>query len=371
MKKESFILTSAFAFIAISLFGQTHNGFRNEDYDVKKFRIINIKVLPPQKHLSLHNINAVFVVDARPDTVPIGFMQKHPLNHAFIELNKSVRQETEDFINDYFQFRKNDSPRVLVMVLKKMWLTDELDIQNDYLNDKIKDRKKEYTSGIKIKAEFYYKNDNDYYPLYRYDSVLRDSFNVTQNAPYYIHDAIVSSLSKLSNIDGMLDNIGSKRKLSWEEIRQHNDEAFNIPILKDTNLQRGVYISFDEFKNNNPSEKNFEVRTDKMNDILYIKQQDGKEFVMRNDWGYCDGHKIFIRSVDNFFELQRLGNAYYIYGAKNINRAHPALGVEKTDPWISPSLPNAPSAVLSQINHRHFKLILEPLQLDWDSGKLD
>ena len=134
MRKKLTILTPAFTFIIISLFGQTPNSFRNEDYDVRKFRIINMKVPTPQKHLSLNNVHAFMVVDARPDTVPIGFMQKHPLNHAFIELNKSVRQETENFINDYFQFSKTDSTGIVVMILKKMWLTDEPDIiEDDFL----------------------------------------------------------------------------------------------------------------------------------------------------------------------------------------------------------------------------------------------
>ncbi len=303
-----------------------------------------MKVPTPQKHLSLDNVHAFMVVDARPDTVPIGFMQKHPLNHAFIELNKSVRQETENFINDYFQFSKTDSTGIVVMILKKMWLTDELDIiEDDFLNDKKKGRGREYTSGIKMKAEFYYKKEADYYPLYRYDSVFTDSFSVTVNGPYYIHDAIISSLSKLSSIDNKLSDLRNKRKLSWEEIRQHKDDDFNIPVLKDTNLRRGVYATFDEFKNNNPSEINFEVRTERMSDILYIKQPDGKEFVARDNWGYCDGHKIFIRSSVNFFTLQRVGNAFYIYGSKTLNRKHPS----------------------------HLKLTLMPFQLDWDTGNLN
>ncbi len=372
MIKKIISFTSTLFVILSSISGQPHNGFRNEDYDIHKFRVIKIKIAGPQKHVALRNFSSVIVVDARPDTIPVGFMQKHVLNHAFVELDKSVKLETESFVKEYLQFGKNDSSGGVLMVLKKLWLSDELNLAEDqYINDKIRDKEKNYTSGIKIKVEFYYKRQNDYYPLYRYDSILTDSFNVSQNGPRYIHDAIIASLSKLISIDDEPGNMTGRRKLNWEEIKRHNEESFDMLLLKDTSLQRGVYATFEEFKNNRPSQKDFEVRNDKMNDILYIRQPDGKELVTRDNWGYCDGNKSFIRSADNFFELQRMGNTFYIYGAKTLNRTHPVFSREGQLPWIPPTTPNAPGAMLSQINHRHLKLILEPLQLDWDTGKLD
>ena len=341
MMKKAASLATTLLFLSFIVYGQPHDRHLLEDFNVHKFRIIKINLLPAQEHVSLRNVSLLTVVDARPDTVPVGFMQRHPLNLIFVELNRSVREETEEFANNYFQLKKNDSSGVILMVLKKLWLTDELNIAGSgYANEKVKDWKRLYTSGIKLKVEFYYKQQDGYYPLYRYDSVLTDSFTVTQNGQLYVHDAIIASLSKLITLDRKLGDIKNRRKLTWDEIKRHNEDSYDLPVLKDTSLRRGVYATFEEFKNNKPSIKDFEVRNDKKTDVLYFREPDGKEFIKMDIWGYCDGHKIFILSADNFFELQRMGNALYIYGSKTINR-------------------------------KHYKLILEPLQLDWDTGKLE
>jgi hypothetical protein len=129
-------------------------------------------------------------------------------------------------------------------------------------------------------------------------------------------------------------------------------------------------MTFDEFKNNAPSEKNFELKKGKAADVLYIRRQNGNEFPERNVWGYCDGKNSFIKSANNFFLLQLRGNAFYIYGAKNMKPGTTHIPIPGAA--ISP-LPYGGTlqtvGIMYDIKLR-FQLALNPYVLDWDTGIL-
>ena len=62
-----------------------------------------------------------------------------------------------------------------------------------------------------------------------------------------------------------------------------------MPILEDSLQAPGVYLSFEEFKNNNPSIKDFEVTKDKLNDIITTKETNGRQMPPSFAWGYSVG----------------------------------------------------------------------------------
>ena len=75
--------------------------------------------------------------------------------------------------------------------------------------------------------------------------------------------------------------VSSKIKFTWSEIVAHEHKIFDIPVLKDSLLVPGVYLSFEEFKSNSPSVTQFEVTKDKFNDFIYVKQSDGRQVLCR------------------------------------------------------------------------------------------
>jgi hypothetical protein len=259
------------------------------------------------------------------------------------------------------------------MVLKKLWLTDELDIKKNgakekNLNDKL-DRsisKAEWSSGIIVSIDFYLKNQQNYYPLYHYDSTLTKLLTISENGPEYIQLALTNSLSKLVRIDQNFTGLEGKRKLTWDEIKNYNEKRFDIPILKDSVLRAGVYMTYDEFKNNNPSITQFEFKKKKKIQDIYITGPDGKEYLERKMWGYCDGKNAYIRSVEFFFLLQRLNNAFYIYGGKRMFFSETRTSTSGAG--INGS--NAPATTTQTGNTNNYLFILEPLMLDWDKGNL-
>ena len=94
-----------------------------------------------------------------------------------------------------------------------------------------------------------------------------------------------------------------------------------IPILKTEMPDRGVYKSFNEFKNNNPSIKDFEIKKGQYTDELLITENN-QTYPLQNFWGYSDGKNLFIRSADNLFQLIKAGNTFNIKGIKSFSQKY-------------------------------------------------
>jgi hypothetical protein len=231
------------------------------------------------------------------------------------------------------------------------------------------DADEDTSSGIVVKIEFYSKIKLNYYALYRYDSILSGVHSVSYFGSDYLSVGLTESLSKLTYMDHSIFSVIANRKpFSLEEIKEHNSKSFDLAILKDTALKSGVYVTFEEFKTNKPSKIDFEIKKEKLTDIVYIKEADGKEYPIRDIWGYSDGKKTFVKSLDNFFLLQRKENAFYIYGSKQFTRDRSRDYIPNATPgFVGSSGIFVPSV---QTGEQSIKLRLKPYQLDWDTGKL-
>ncbi len=380
--------------VLVSLFclhagAQISHSHRKENFDVHKFWVEVVEIAAPVQRVSLKNIQGLKVIDARADTSAIGFMQKKTIEPFFGSLNNATQNQTEQKINkrptfialdnglqkeagkyvaETISFPVDTSFPGILMVIKKLWLSDELNFNEPayssgrYSGPASRDI---WTSGADVKIEFYLQDKSDYYPLYRYDTVITEPMTISEYAPEFVSMALGLSVQKLQQMDNKITAIKTRRKFSLQEINQHNENEFNIPVLTDGFLKKGVYMSFDEFKNNNPSQMDYELKQDKLTDIVYIKQPNGTALPARGVWGYCDGKNAFIKSANNFFLLQRSANAFYIFGAKNIKRTETSSSSAGTyysgnTTVIVPTLYNNSKALVQ----------LEPFQLDWSTGKL-
>jgi hypothetical protein len=77
-------------------------------------------------------------------------------------------------------------------------------------------------------------------------------------------------------------------------------------------LTRGVYTSFEEFRNNAPSIGDFEVQVEDNRRVLYIREA-GHSYYTHDAWGYCDGKDIYIMRDGMLYAAWREGKAFYFY----------------------------------------------------------
>jgi hypothetical protein len=142
--------------------------------------------------------------------------------------------------------------------------------------------------------------------------------NLSDNTSLFITSALRNSLSKLFtvNVDKVFVNA---RRLSIADIYTSIKRNRAMPILNTISFTKGVYKTFDEFKMNAPSLKDYELRKSELSDLLYVKENNA-EYPERNAWGYCDGTNIFINSGDKYSIAIKNQDAFYFEGIKGITR---------------------------------------------------
>lgn len=334
--------------------------------DFSKFRTRQITLHKPTitVNAGCRFIN-IIIEDNRFDTSTLGFMHKGSVdNKSMIRLKSGFLNEIRNYlVQSIDRPTASSSSYNLICLIKKLWLSDEI-----YDEEEKKTMPKSSESGIIFRVEYLVEKENVYTPLYRFDTTLTGDKNVYRSGDNYIEEALTLSLSKLSTFtEAKIQQI--KSKYTREQIGQYNQQRFNLPILKDS-LQKGIYITFEEFKSNNPSVKEFSVTPGVKNDDIYIKDEKGNEIAVRNVYGYSDGKDIFIRSADNFFKLYRSGNSFNIWGTKALKKVHDLRLAESAVLMIGVASPTN-SVMPGKTNNGYiYKLRSSPFQLDMETGNI-
>ncbi|MEJ7738217.1 MAG: hypothetical protein WKF97_12385 [Chitinophagaceae bacterium] len=268
----------------------------------------------------LKGIHSIDIIDARADTFALGYMKKGLLrNYKKIQFQSPGLQELTVFSNSLIIPDTTHSSFALLLVVKELWASEE-DTDRDP-EDKMNDFNERLfpTSDVKVRFEFYLREAERYFAICRFDTVLLRTLPLKTYAAEYIKTAVTLGLKKVARYN--FTNISkTKTPAAMSAILNYNNSRFRLPILNDTSLKKGVYLSFEEFKNNNPSITEFEIKRGKLGDALYIRSDDGKWVVSRSVWGYSEENKAFIKSGDNYYQLHRIGNAYYFNGSREITR---------------------------------------------------
>jgi hypothetical protein len=262
------------------------------------------------------------VVDERPDTTRIGVHGNLPINsHEFdrqLIFPAPAAQELTNYLNRHFTHP--DAPNTVLIVLRQLWLSDAdpyLAGSNPYRPVASNIRPIEKTH-IRLLAEVYACRDHHYLPLIRIDT-LQATSHVTYNTLKSTYNgwekdlaAIFGDLTENAAL-AVASKDGAGKWISRDDIDHFNQSRFDIPIFSSPELTRGVYASFDEFRNNTPSIHDFEIKT-KNGPALYLKGGDGNSYYTHNAWGYCDGRQVFLMRDGVLQPLLKAGNAFCFYG---------------------------------------------------------
>lgn len=338
------------------------------------YRRVTIKLQDPERQhpndLPFHHFE---ILDERPDTLRIG---AHTGAGLFGKGNRQLgfAGQTSWELANYLdvRFSRPQGPFTALIALRNLWFSDATytlaDLSKDTSASHVKIR-------IRLKAEVYAEKDGIYTPLFRLNSI-----GESQSGSY---------LSIGQDLGGMLDDLADSaailidrkgmggRHLSRDDIRQFNRSRFDLVIYTDTALVSGVYLSFEEFRNNAPSIRNFEVLPntqedkDNKNLLLYLKGSGNESIYTRDAWGYCDGMTVYVMKDGVLVPTWREGKAYYLLGlAEEIDIKKNRLG------WLdAPYTMDATSPGTTTMNPgggtTDPKLTLKHVfAVDMDTGKL-
>jgi hypothetical protein len=281
----------------------------------------NIRLhLPAKADSAFYLFNHFEVIDERPDTARIGvrtnksggFLASRDRQLVF---NQSAAIEIAGYLNQHFA--RPDAPCTALVILRSLWLSDAITIPRDEISDKDKEFGKTH---IRLKAEVYARKDSLYTPVFRYDTLYMEKttdYDASLKFSYSVLDKNLSDL--LINLADSAswvarDKQGKGRQITRQQINDFNRTRFISPFDNTTTYTRGVYMNFEEFRNNAPSIPDFEIRTEnKDQQVLYIKDGSGTPYYSHTAWGYCDGKSVFIMRDGVLCPAWKEGSAFYFY----------------------------------------------------------
>jgi hypothetical protein len=256
------------------------------------------------------------IIDARFDTSKIGFaFYRQPVDLDYkdfkkIRLKNGIKNALQEFYNNYYKLGLNETGNKLLIVLKKLWIDNlpdrnYFDERHDIIRNSIQD--------IHVKIEYYLHKNDEYYPLKRLDSIyqLTDENISNPDLKFNRNDLsfftyTLKSLVEKNDFTMVVENIANKKKYSFHQIDSFNNKRFVIPVLTDSNLKEGMYMTFKEFVNNSPSVTDYEFTK------MGVLKVDGNATANRHYWAYYDKKGLHVRESKKV-NLWRMGNTFEFF----------------------------------------------------------
>ncbi|MEO8854660.1 MAG: hypothetical protein ABI359_12840 [Ginsengibacter sp.] len=341
-----------------------------------KSRIFDLTVKTiPASNLKLP-FQSIKIIDARADTSIIGFRRLNNIaanRFNKITIKKGIQKGIEDFYNGYYQGNFTPNGKVLLISIRKLWinfLPREFSLPRKMRNPDLQSKQ-----DIYARFEYYIGSDDKYLPMQRLDTVFqltsKEDFNPDDESdlPYFCF-TLENMIEKADY--SFINELDEKKKMTFEDVAHYNEAANNLPVLKDA-IKTGVFLTLDEFKNNQPSIKLFKTRTLKKRTFNEIT--DEKENVIHHYFAYFDGHDLFIYTAPlltanhvtkNYSIAYRVGNSFQLY--QSHTRTFPQR-VNINTPQNSSSQTGLSSLAIPVIvpSKETFSI---PGQLDLDTGEI-
>lgn len=282
-----------------SAFGQT--GKKDiEDPNGLKIKEINLEaraIAPSEIKLPF---NSIKIIDSRFDTSKIGFENRvfTSKSNAFksIQFAGGLAAALEKYYADYYENAFDSSGFTLLIVIKKFWIS-----HHDYQSNKqpFMQSNSNVDSRIRCKWEYYLSKGNKHLPIKRVDT----TWTLNEEMHKYLNEEFEEKKQRfikfsLKALIEMLDY--EKAVLAFDtqpaktlgDIIRFNESRFNLPVLNEGSLAKGVFLNFEEFINNRPGIVSFREKETKHKSgkVNYIENENGVEIV--SYWGYCDGKSL-------------------------------------------------------------------------------
>ncbi|MBP6431045.1 MAG: hypothetical protein KA319_04705 [Ferruginibacter sp.] len=332
----------------ILLFAQKEANEKNNPNRLgqKEYSLFIDKVAPSEIRLPFSKIE---VIDNRFDTSKFGFVPANRFIAGRKNLFKkmvfknSVANELMSHYNDFYSnaFTKNDL--TLLIVIKKLWLSGisnkknkELDIaENDYA-----------AGNMYLKWEYYLRKKDTLMPIKRVDTIIKGlnyetieiNFLATNRTKTNSLRQLFEGMIEVFDFSVSVANIGKLPKKNWIQVVDFNKAYYDAPILKDSIVKNGIFLTFKEFKNNSPSIQVFKEKTIKyglINKENYLEDEKGNRITTY--WGYCKDGVIKIGKYGND-KLYRKNNTFeFFYKYKNAytnTNAFGGNGAREDEVWF-------------------------------------
>ena len=235
-----------------------------------------------------------------------------------------------NYINQYFSNNFSGSGAALVCYIKRFaFALKDTSLEFFSPQERINNQK---TNIINVEIECYYKAGNSLFPAFRIDTAYESLLvKIKKDFPAVIKDVISPLMERISNVD--TGRVLKRKSYTEGQIADRYQARFNLPILTANPGKRGIYKSFEEFKNNAPSITEFNIKTEKIrvnsapvktydassllssamerrNTTVYLYDANGELISPVKIFGFCDDSGYWIQHGAFYYPLIRVGNAF-------------------------------------------------------------
>lgn len=278
---------------------------------------------------------AIEIIDNRYDTSIVGFAVDKLVSilgeKAFyrIKLKPDVPTGIESFYNDYFRSSFTPNGKTLLISIKRLWIDDLPSRNNSRLQ---KNFERASQQDIYATFDFYFGSGDAYFPLLRVDTVFQRpaqtrvvEYDREKEAALPFFCFALEKMVENANFCSYMNDGNSRRKMSRADIGKYNARIKDIPILRDS-VQKGVFLTLDEFRNNRPSVTSFSRKKVVKTKLFEVVDKHGR--TIRNYFACYDGEVLRIGKPlsaltknlpQNHDILYRVGDSfqYYEYDIRN------------------------------------------------------
>lgn len=296
---------------------QRSGDFKRDSIDL--IHIAEMQMIPDTTAGSGNALSASFksirVIDVRYDTTLIGIYSVFnnslmpSLKNYKINLKNGLQTSLSNYLNAFFEVAPGAGDNELVCFIKTLSAIgrDTL-VDNSPLNKRF--------GQLNFAAEVFLRSGANYYAAIKIDTLLYAAIGVGKKEirdeiqDYLLMPALQLLRNKISKTEWQ--NISTRKAFSESTVMNHYlSDRFKIPVLTQP-CKKGIYRSFEEFKNNSPSITAFEVKNEKFNTIL-IADSTGNYIPTIKLFAYCDGEKYWILLGNYRFPLIRVGNGFEFF----------------------------------------------------------
>jgi hypothetical protein len=262
------------------------------------------------KHVHVNSavFSKVEITDTRFDAVHLGFVQRGAFNRKSLITFSQPFTEVIKTAIDTLLLNTPKQEGTLLINLRHFFLSEVPGHGN-------------MDGKIAFKAGFYLKQDSIYHRMFTVDTAViikvDADLDVSQPLLDTLPEVFATFIKRAAEFFPGNCDTTTYTAYDIEHINDLEKRAipvYNVPLPK-----KGIYASFEEFRNNQPSNENFIAAHKKgfSRPFIYERKENGKkgsEILRKYYYMVCDGEKLYISRHDALYEVTWKDNDFYFTG---------------------------------------------------------
>jgi hypothetical protein len=294
----------------------------------------------------------IIVRDYRFDSTKLGYINNRV--RKIVLKNTSSLAFTSALSEHYKDVLNPAAEKSLVIILKSYWLQRGFyDVNADNTVRLNEFSLEDDQTGVCIADfEIFSSTGDGYKALLKleYEFELSSYKKKKLDGSFFVpFDSLIRRINSM-NVDDVLSR---KKSFTWSVLQENYSKRFEIPVLKVAQPTRGVFMSFNDFRENKTIYPDFTVKEGKVTDHVYINGDQ----LLTEFWGFFDGRDFYLKIGYSFYKMIRQNNTFDLLGPKKPSKyttSTPAMGYNSGMSYPTTSI----------------RLDPRPLQLDMENGEV-